>query len=44
MVLKRHTHDFASSSDLALTPLVGRVFEGERQYTIDEKTRAIVNR
>ena len=41
MGLKRNTHDFAPSSDLALKPLEGRVFEGERSYTNNERTRAI---
>ena len=44
MGLKKHIQDFAPSSDLALKPLVGRVFEGERPYINNESDGAIDNR
>ena len=37
------THDFTPSSDLALKPLVGCVFERERRCTNNERFRAINN-
>ena len=40
----RHTHNFAPSSDLALKPLVDRVFVGERPYINNERDGAIDNR
>ena len=43
MGLKKHIQDFAPSSDLALKPLVGRVFEGERPYTNNKRARDIDN-
>ena len=43
MGLKIHTHDFVLSSDLDLKLLVGRVFEGERPYTYNERAKAIDN-
>ena len=44
MGLKRHTTDYAPSSELALKPLIGCVFEGEGPFTNNERAIAIDNR
>ena len=41
--LQKNTNNFAPSSDLALKPMEGCVFEGERPYTNNERDKAIEN-